>query len=315
MPDQPQAAESQGLSVEDRMAAYFGGPAAAQEEPAQPDLQEQDNQQVEEPETGLDGEEPPVVEEAAPELVDIEYNGKTFKVDPELREAVMLKADYTQKTQEVASVRRTLEIEKAALQSTQLFNQQVSELNQELSRLNSIKEQAERIDRNSLNTDQRLDLDYELRKIDRQINELNGKIESRKTEHRSQFDQLIAAAVMESEKFMSRKVPGWNVDAGRGLLEYGLQLGIPPEKLTTGWFADPTATHVMWKAQQWDKLQASKPGVANKASAAPPVSKPGSNAVNQSMRQSEYKQARSNLKKSGSLEAFASALLASQRKR
>lgn len=302
--DQPQAAES---SVEDRLASFFGGPAAVPptEVPNQEEPQAAEDQQIEEPVT----EETEEVQEAAPELVEVEYNGKTFKVDPELREAVMLKADYTQKTQEIASVRRTLEIEKAALQANQLFNQQVGNLMQEFSKLSSLKEQAERIDRNSLNTDQRLDLDYELRKIDRQLNEIGGQINQQQTLHKAQFGQMVAAAVMESEKFMSRKVPGWNEESGKSLHEYGLQMGIPYEKLTTGWFADPTATHVMWKAQQWDKLQASKPGVANKASAAPPVSKPGSNAVNQSMRQSEYKQARANLKKTGSLEAFESLLM------
>lgn len=306
--DQPQVAES---NVEDRLAAFFGGPAskpAPAEEPIQEEPQAAEDQQVEEPET-QEGEEQQPEEEAAPELVEVEYNGKTFKVDPELREAVMLKADYTQKTQEVASVRRTLEIEKAALNADRLFNQQVGQLKEEVSRLASLKEQADKIDRNSLNTDQRLDLDYELRKIDKQIENLTGQIKQQESTHQSQFKQMIAAAVMESEKFMSRKVPGWNDEKGKSLHEYGLQLGIPYERLTTGWFADPTATHVMWKAQQWDKLQASKPGVANKASAAPPVAKPGSNAAQQSVKQSAYKQARAQLKKSGSVEDAAALFL------
>lgn len=301
--DQPPAAES---SVEDRLTAFFGGPAALQqpqatEESAPEETQADESQQVEEPVTEEGADEAPA-EEAAPELAEVEYNGKTFKVDPELREAVMLKSDYTQKTQEIASVRRTLEIEKAAFQSAQAFNQQVSGIKDEMNRLTSLKEQAERIDRNSLNTDQRLDLDYELRKIDRQIADLDGQIKRQESDHQARFNQFVVAAVMESEKFMSRKVPGWNEQSGKALHEYGVQLGIPTEKLTTGWFADPTATHVMWKAQQWDKLQSSKPAVANKASGAPPVSKPGSSAAQKSLQQSEYRKARDQLKKSGSLE-------------
>src|SRR5512137_560205 len=142
--DQPQAAES-GPSVEDRLATFFGGGPAAKpipvEEPVQSAPQSSEDQQSEEP--GLaappaeDGEEQV---EQEPELVEVEYNGKTFKVDPELRDAVMHKADYTRKTQELSAAARTLEIEKAAFQSAQAFNQQVSKLNTELSRLNSIKE-------------------------------------------------------------------------------------------------------------------------------------------------------------------------------
>jgi multidrug efflux pump subunit AcrB len=55
------------------------------EVPNQEEPQAAEDQQIEEPVT----EETEEVQEAAPELVEVEYNGKTFKVDPELREAVM----------------------------------------------------------------------------------------------------------------------------------------------------------------------------------------------------------------------------------
>jgi hypothetical protein len=318
--DQPQTAES---SVEDRLAAYFA-PAGTKATP----VQAQENQQVEEvsadqptdeQDTGLIDQPPEEGEveeaEAAPEAVEVEYNGKTYKVDPELREAVMLKSDYTQKTQEIASVRRALEVEKMALQTLKVFDQQTKELTAQKSQLESYKEQARKLDWASLTLDQKVDLDRELRNIDSQLSDINGQIATKRDEHKGQFDQFVIRAVMETEKFMSAKVPGWSQDSGRQLHQYGTQLGIPAEKLTTGWFADPSATHVMWKAQQWDKLQASKPGVTNKAASAPPVVKPGSNAVQKSVVQNNYQKAREDLKKSGSLKAFESAFLAASRKR
>jgi hypothetical protein len=318
MADQPQVAES---NVEDRLAAFFGAPAKAPQQAVQAEQVQEDSaeQAPDEQDTGLIDQSPEEGEvdeaEAAPETVEVEYNGKTFKVDPELREAVMLKSDYTQKTQEIASVRRALEIEKMALQSAKAFEQQTKDLLAQKNQLESYKEQARKIDWASLTLDQKVDLDRELRNIDSQLNDVNGKITAKTDEHKGMFDQFVVRAVMETERFMSNKVPGWSQDSGRQLHQYGAQLGIPAEKLTTGWFSDPTATHVMWKAQQWDKLQSSKPGVNNKAASAPPVVKPGSNAVQKSVQQSNYARARDNLKKSGSLDAFANALLASQRKR
>ena len=316
MADQPQVAES---NVEDRLAAFFGAPAPA------PESQQVEPQQGVQPET-TDEPQPEVTDqspegeeveqqEAAPELADVEYNGKTYKVHPELREAVMLKSDYTQKTQEIASVRRALELEKLALTSARTFEEQTSQLQAQKQKLESYKEQASKIDWASLTLDQKVDLDRELRNIDSQLAQVDREIQSKQSEYKGQFDQLVVRAVMETEKFMSGKVSGWSQDSGRQLHQYGLQSGIPSEKLTTGWFADPTATHIMWKAQQWDKLQASKPAVANKASNLPPPAKPGSSAVQQSVQQSNYSKARDNLKKTGSLDAFANALLASQRKR
>ena len=316
MVDQPQAAES---SVEDRLASFFGAPAKAPQQEVQANEEPAVEQSPDEQDTGLIDQSPEDGEvdqaDAAPEVVEVEYNGKTFKVDPELREAVMLKSDYTQKTQEIASVRRALEVERMALQTAKVFDQQVKELAAQKSQLESYKDQARKIDWASLTLDQKVDLDRELRNIDSQLNEVNGQIAAKRDEHKGQFDRFVVQAVMETEKFMSNKVPGWSQESGRQLHEYGTQLGIPAEKLTTGWFADPQATHVMWKAQQWDKLQASRPGVTNKAASAPPAVKPGSNAVQKSVQQSNYSRARDNLKKTGSLDAFANALLASQRKR
>jgi hypothetical protein len=59
---------------------------------------------------------------------------------------------------------------------------------------------------------------------------------------------------------------------------------------------------------QWDRLQASKPGVANKVSGAPPVIKPTSAAAQQSTATVRDREARARLKKTGSLEDAAAVL-------
>jgi hypothetical protein len=50
----------------------------------------------------------------APDEVEVEYEGKTYCLPPELRDALLRQADYTRKTQEVAQARKALEAEKAA---------------------------------------------------------------------------------------------------------------------------------------------------------------------------------------------------------
>jgi hypothetical protein len=80
-------------------------PEAAPAEPQQ--------QQVEEAvqETAPEGEpEPMVVEE---ELFDIEINGKKHKVTKEIRDSVLMHADYTRKTQEVAEQRKAIEAQRS----------------------------------------------------------------------------------------------------------------------------------------------------------------------------------------------------------
>lgn len=60
----------------------------------------------------------------APELVDVEYDGKTHKVDPALKDAIMRHSDYTQKTQTVAQERKEFETKVQEFQA----QQQVSEV-------------------------------------------------------------------------------------------------------------------------------------------------------------------------------------------
>jgi hypothetical protein len=48
-------------------------------------------------------------EDNAPELVEVEIDGKVYALPPELRDGYMLRADYTRKTQEMAEQRKALE--------------------------------------------------------------------------------------------------------------------------------------------------------------------------------------------------------------
>jgi len=301
---------------EDRLAAFFGTKQSATAKPSEEAVPQEDTGQPEEDTQPIADEQSQEeladeAEEAPPqvELEEVEWEGKKFQIPAELKPAVMMRADYTQKTQELQDVRKAIEAERFALTANTTFQQQVQPLLQKQAELNSYKEQAKKIDWTSLTTDQKIDLDRELRNIDQQLNELNGTLEQQKAQHQHQFGQAVLYAVQATENFMVKKVPGWDQSKGSELHNYGLQLGIPKEKLTTGWFADPVATHVMWKAQQWDKLQAGKPQVQNRAANAPPVVKPGSNAAQQSIRQNNFQKARANLKKTGSLEDAAAVFL------
>ena len=319
MSDVPSQSES---AVEDRLTAYFGGgkPAAPQpvaqpqgESPAVADealdapIQAEDQSgQEQETQEQVSDEQPPEG------FVELEHLGKRYFVEPDLKTAFEAnRSAATRELQTVADVRRAIEMERQAVQTSKAFDAEVNPLVARAQQLASYKEQAKKLDWSSLTLDQKVDLDRELRGIDEELGRIGGEINQRRAGYQQLFGQFVVQSVSATEQYMAKRVNGWSPDAGTSLHDYGLQLGIPPEQLVSGWFANPTATHTMWKAQQWDRLQAGKPQVTNKALGAPPVARPGSNAVAQSQKASAYKQARGDLKKTGSLEAFASALLAS----
>lgn len=55
-------------------------------------------------------------ESANPDAVDVEYEGKSYKVAPELREAFMRHADYTRKTMTLADERKAIEAQREEVQ-------------------------------------------------------------------------------------------------------------------------------------------------------------------------------------------------------
>lgn len=310
-------------SVEERLANYFSPQKASPktqviqpEATVSEDAPIEDVPVAEEAQTQEEDAQEQVSDTPPEGFVELEHLGNKYFVPPDLKEAFEAnRAQGTRATQEVLHVRKALEVERQALQTAQTFNTEIRELDSKKYELLSYKDQAKKLDWSQLTLDQKVDLDRELRKIDEQLVDLDRQIDGKRSEHGQKFSRLVVDAVQATERYMGQKVQNWTVDTGKALHEYGLNNGIPTEKLTTGWFADPVATHIMWKAQQWDKLQGSKPGVTNKASNVPPVIKPGSNAVQKAVVSSNYQKARQNLKKTGSVEAFAQALLAGNRKR
>ena len=319
MADVP-ATESQNI---ERLTNYFEGQlspqkAAPRTPVVQPEAPVSEEAPVEEApvavETQESEEEAPqeqVSDEQPPEgFVELEHLGNKYFVPPDLKKAFEdNRAQGTKATQEVKLVRQALEVERVALQTDKAFSAEVRELESRKAELKSYIDQADKLNWRELTLDQKVDLDRELNKITKQLGEIDQEIEGRKAAHKQKFSQLVVAAVNATEQFMAQKIPNWNVESGKALHEYGLNNGIPVEKLTTGYFADPTATLMMWKAQQWDRLQGSKPAVTNKASNAPPVIKPGSNAVQKAVASSNYQKAREKLRKSGSVDDAAALFL------
>lgn len=298
------------------MATFFGAPAKESAPDDSQPSEAQSTQPSPEDQSAPEDAEVEGEERAASDPIEeIDWEGEKYQIPAKLKPALMMQADYTRKTQELSATKAALDADRVTMQANAAFIQQVQPLFQKHQELISLKEQAKKIDWTSLTTDQKIDLDRELRTIDTQLAEIGQHIGSKKAEHDQFFGQAVLHAVFATENYMANKVPGWNQNLGNQLHDYGIQNGIPKVKLATGWFADPVATHIMWKAQQWDQLQAGKPQLANRAANAPPATRPGSNAVQQSVAQSGYQKSRESLRKTGSLKDFENAFLAASRKR
>ncbi|CCM77119.1 hypothetical protein [Rhizobium mesoamericanum] len=84
-------------------------------------------------------------EQLEPELADVEYEGKAYKLPPELKDALLRTADYTRKTQEVAEQRKSVEAKMAEAQANYQTSQEVIEARSVIHSIDSQLKQYENV--------------------------------------------------------------------------------------------------------------------------------------------------------------------------
>lgn len=206
-------------------------------------------------------------EDALPEAVETEFEGKKYKIAPELKEALMRQSDYTKKTQEAAEIRRTAEsLMQQASQVAELQKAQAKQLGQ-LANLDEQIAQYEKVDWNTLTAQdatraQQLFIAFQQAKDARQkvVQELGESQGKQQQAHQS----AMQARLEEGQKALSREIKGWNADHGRKLAGFAVSTyGFSDAEVAS--VIDPRTVRMLNDAHQWRTLQASKPAVEKKA--------------------------------------------------
>lgn len=284
---------------------------AIEPDPEEVTVEDGETEAEEKPEESQEPEE--VAEEAAPEVDEVEFDGKKLVIPkgtpPELVEAVKtmaadLKADYTRKTQEVADQRKSIATRSEAIQQQESmlsanFTKAVEykALQDQMAQFDNIDWQA-LVDENPAQAT-KLNLAYQglQRKAGSMYRELQ-QAEAQRQQHLSQHQQSLVEA---GQRELTKRIPKWSGEVAKGVSETALSYGFSQEELSK--ILDPRIVHAMHDAMQWRKLQAQKPVAMQKVAQAPKVLKPGAAPVKQT-----NQKAVEALRKHGRLEDFAKLL-------
>jgi hypothetical protein len=309
MADQAPAAPTES-SVADRLANYFGGDVAVQEEaaPAPETAEVEVPDQPEVPE----GEEVPVQPETetavAEQLVDVEVDGKVVKVPPEAKDALMRHADYTRKTMDLAEQRKQFLQQQELSNAQAAFQREIADESTQLTQLNVQLEQFKKLPWSEMDTDQMVRARQAQDSIKEQRDDVQRAIDAKKEQFLQRFSASKQQMIQQAQEYLRKTIPtGWGEASQTDAAKAAKAVGFSNEEIVN--FLDPRAQHLAWKAAQWDKLQAAKPQVTNKVSSAPPVTKPGSSATTESQRSQTIKQQRERLRKTGDWKDAARLLL------
>jgi hypothetical protein len=295
--------------VEQRLAAYFSAtPEVAKPEPAATEPVQAET------ETATNDDEQP---EAAPEddgHDDFEADGKVYRIDRELKAKVsewkeghLRTQDYTRKTQELADITRQAQLMAETIQHRQALDTETTKEREELSKVSADLQRYKEVDWSNLEVETYVKLKGQMDVLKERAQELKGSIDSKTTEFKTKFETNRKKAVEEGFKFLQKVVPNFNEESVKAARSGAMNNGYTEGELDNVY--DARFVALSWKAAQYDKLQSGKSAAVASVQKAPPVVKPGA-SVPGAAAERKFKDVRQALKKTGSVDDFARALIA-----
>lgn len=175
------------------------------------------------------------------EFIDIEKDGKTYKIPKSVEDLLMFQKDYTQKTQSLAEQRREFETQRQALQweaetKEALFNEeaQLLTVRQRLDQFQNVNWQALA----QQDVQQYAALQAEYTQLKDYADRLSGTVEGRRAELSYKREQETAISLQKAIDHLNRPRPemGWDgkfdADKRASLTKFGMDLGFTNEELS-----------------------------------------------------------------------------------
>lgn len=220
-------------------------------------------------------------EESEPDddLVDTEYEGKTYKVPKELKDALLRQSDYTRKTQEVADMRKATEERARLFQAQEQVHAATFEKAVELKQLQSQLSQFDQVDWQALSDSDPVQAQKLL--IARQQLERTFGLKSQEYQQaQAQYQQLTQLnrqqMLQEQAQVLKERLPEYDPKMASRIRDSIKSYGYSDEELSN--VTDARLVHVLHDAMKWRELQAQKPVAMKKVAAAPSVVKPQAKA-------------------------------------
>lgn len=208
-------------------------------------------------------------------LVEAEYDGKTYRLPPELKDALLRNADYTRKTQEVAEQRRYVEQQHESLQAVQHAMNATFDKAVELREMQSRIAQLEQLDWQALagqDATEATKLNFAYQQLQRQAAEKQAEMQQAYAQQQ-QLEAQNRQQVLQGEfQRLKQSLPAFNEQTAAQIREAARSYGVTDAELDS--ILDSRYVHVLHDAMQWRNLQAKKPQIMKKAAEAPRVIKP-----------------------------------------
>lgn len=280
----PQGADSP--SIEQRIGSIFGDPPPGQ--PKQPKAQPKP-QQASEPAEDTQPEQTDQApndedaaseisneESTAPQFSEVEFEGKQYQVPPELKEAIIRHADYTQKTQALSEQRKLIEHQQAQMRAAHIaqeFNNSIAPQLAEIAQLDAQLAQYDKVNWREIPADERSLHMLEMQRLEKLKGAKEKEVELKRNEHGRAFQEQLAKLQSDANNLLKQRIPNWGEATAKEVRDWALNNGFTQEEVSS--IHDPRHAEVLWKAAQYDKAKSSaKPAIAQAKAAKPSSANP-----------------------------------------
>lgn len=197
----------------------------------------------------LDEAAPEEAERVYDDLEEVEHNGETFTIPKALKPALMMQADYTRKTQELAQQRRAWEAERA--EQAEALSANFAE-RARLVAIDDAIEQLEALDWQALEAvdpHQAQALWAQYNELAQARGDLAAAMEQQGWEEALEAQRDHAVRVQEGLDVLARDIDGWSSELAGKLVEFGqAELGFSLEEMSQA--MDPRLIKLLHRAYE-----------------------------------------------------------------
>ncbi len=171
------------------------------------------------------------------EQIEVERNGKRYKIPKELESELMMQADYTRKTQEAAELRKQAQAEREAVHRERQLYEELSEDFATVKWIDNRLHQLQQLDIRTLAPEQQTQYLIELNRLQLEKQNRNGQIEAKKSELTAQQEQYSAHTLRQAISELQRPDDkfGWNgkfdKSVSEDLTKFALDMGFSHDEV------------------------------------------------------------------------------------
>jgi hypothetical protein len=237
--------------------------------------------------------------------------GEVVRVPEKYKEGYLRQSDYTRKTQELAALQKTTQAALSQQGIINQFNEQTREDQQKLAQIKGELARWKSVDLTSLDTDAYIKNRAYIDNLKDDAKEIEQSLAQKAQSVQQEFMKHRKEAARHAYEYIAREVKEWTPNSAteNEVASYYSTRGIAPEVVAELAVNYPAVAVALYKAKQFDNLQVNKSAIVRKAEKAPPVIRPGAVTSTQTSQALKFKNARSDLKKSGKTDDLAKLLL------